>query len=228
MRQIRSITAFRRAALALVLVVIVARGAQGAALVSSRDFWRGEVWTRGFRLEPGVTYTYELSSGDKNRPFSRRESRGTLNLWVPPGETNEIRFWYTVDGVRRSGTAPNDPHGLAGALLLSALAGPEPLPEGALRLLVTPFLWVQWADMFFESDFKSGVVWEVYQHPPLRFTAERERPGVYSGEATSGREVLLVLRIDLAKPLPERVESRYGRDVYVAELAGQPSGRVLR
>lgn len=190
---------------------------------------RGELWTNAFRLEPGTTYTYSLRDGSHRGRGDREDGRGELNLWQTPGSEDEIRFWYSVDGVRGNGTAPAEPHALAGAVLLSALTGPEPLSQDALRLLVTPLYWVEWSDRFMESEFRRGVVWQVFQHPPLRFTARQTGRGSnFSGELTYGREVLLELTLDLSHPLPTEVTSHYGRNRYVAELVDTQGRRVLR
>lgn len=215
--------------LIIVLCILAALGPGASiALAHPQRPPYAERWTEGFRLEPGVTYTYALRSGDKYPTGQRFAERGTLNLWVSPGGADEIRFWYTVDGIHKNGVAPNDPHALVGALLLSALVGTDPLATDAVRLIATPFQWVHWADLFLESDFRGGIVWEVYQHPPIRFSANRQGGDTYSGEVTMGRETVLELRLQLTQPLPQRVVSRHGRNAYVAELAAEPPRRVLR
>lgn len=213
---------------AFVVWLALALGAQAAG-APARYSPPGDKWTGVFRLEPGVTYTYVLSAAERGRPVLRFEERGRLNIWLAPGGSQEIRFSYTVGGVQRSGTAPNNPHALAGAVLLSALTGPNPLPENALRLLSTSLQWIQWADLFTESTlFRNGTVWEVYQNPPLRFTATRRANETYEGQVTLGRETLLELRIKLSEPLPERAVSYYAREVYRAELESVPQRRPLR
>lgn len=227
MERMRSMLWIIGGALALVVCLSLTLGT-GSAEANSWYPRSTDKWTKGFRLETDVTYTYVLRKGDRNRPTSRLEEKGRLNLWIPPGQKEEIRFWYSIDGVHKSGVAPNDPHGLVGALVLSALVGTDPLSLESLRLLTTPFQWVQWADQFLESSFRHGVIWEVYQHPALRFSADRRGNETYEGEVTLGRDTLLELRIKLSDPLPERIVSRYGRDVYQAELESTPPRRILR
>lgn len=149
-------------------------------------------------------------------PHHKPVTTGELNFtWI----RDEIRFWFEVDGVRANGTAPNDIRALAGAVLVAALTGPEPLTPEAARLLATPFQWIQWYDLFAESTFRTGLVWQVSQHPPHRLTA-----GLYSGrhvywaELTRGRDAILEMGIDLREPLPWDVIAYDGWDVYRAQL----------
>ncbi len=190
---------------------------------------RGEVWTDLFDLEPGTTYTYTIRTDSERGERHRDDVRGELNLWRSPGRSDEIRFWYTIDGVRGNGTAPSDPSALVGAVLLSGLTGPQALSQEGLRALATPFAWIQWFDLFETSEFRRGTVWEVLQQPPLRFTAQRTGGrSQYSGEVMYGRETMLHLRIDLRRPLPSEVTSRIAGRRYTAELADPSQRRLLR
>lgn len=190
-------------------------------------------WEALFQLVQGETYTYKLTH-DMTRnarwstdyelhrlrpaPNHKPQTAGELNFSLV-GRRDEIRFWFDIDGVRGNGTAPNDVRALAGAVLVAALTGPEPLSAEGLRLLATPFQWMQWYDSFAMSTFRDGVVWRVSEHPPHRFTATpysgRTR---FWGELTRGRDVILEMGVDLREPLPWDVIARDGWNVYRAEL----------
>lgn len=189
----------------------------------------GVTWTTVFRLEPGVTYTYVLEGATTGGRHGRRGPRGELNLVRSHGFVDEIRFWYEIDGVRGSGTAAADARSVTGAVLLSALTAPESLSLDALRVLATPFHWVQWYELFAESTFRDGLVWQVFEHPPQRFTAERRgRSLEFSGQVTVGRDVVALITVDTSRPLPLTVESRYGRSRYEARLVVSPGRGPLR
>lgn len=205
-------------------------------------------WQAMFDLQPGVTYTYTLmhqttgrgsgfppgpghapgASANAGAGFGPGRSggrpvRGELNLWRSGGANDEVRFWLTFDDVRINGTAPNDPQAVAGAVLVAALTNPTPVSYDGIRLLATVFHWTNWRDLFAGSTFRNGVVWEVLQHPPHRFTARQQGVfGPYYGELTRGRDPVLQLTIDLAKPLPLEIVAIDGRSRYVAELVQEP------
>lgn len=202
----------------------------GSNFVSSRA---SGLWEALFQLARGETYTYKLTHdiirsprwstdwelhGLRPAPHTKPMTTGELNFSLV-GREDEIRFWFDVDGVRGNGTAPNDVRALAGSVLVAALTGPEPLSAEGLRLLATPFQWVQWYDSFAMSTFRNGVVWRVSEQPPHRFDATpyngRTR---FWGELTRGRDLILEMGVDLREPLPWDVIARDGWNVYRAEL----------
>lgn len=174
---------------------------------------------------PGPGYGPGASAGAGFGPGrgGRGPIRGELNLWRSGGSSDEIRFWFTIDDVRINGTAPVDPQAVAGAVLVAALTSPTPISYEGIRLLTTVFQWTQWRDLFAESSFRHGLVWEVLQHPPHRFTAKQSGFfGPFHGQVTRGRDTVLELTIDLAKPLPLEIVAFDGRDRYTAELVQAP------
>lgn len=221
----------------------------GLVLSAADDTFARNTWRAVFDLQPGITYTYTLTYEQSGRgPASppwvwfgpdgpeggAGRSRfatitGELNLYRSGGADDTIRFWFTIDGVRVNGTAPNDPQAVAGAVLVAALTNTEPLSPEAVRLLTTVFHWTNWRDLFERSAFRNGTVWNVVQHPPHQFTARRQGFGdVYRGEITRGRDTVLEITIDLAKPLPLEIVAWDGRDRYVAALAVQEPVRGPR
>lgn len=206
-------------------------------------------WRALFDLQPGATYTYTLmyepQSGVRRLPepwwappgwpevlvgrSGQRTVVGQLNLYRTGGAFDEVRFWFVFGDVRVSGTAPVDPQAVAGAVLVAALTGPEPLPDEAARLLATVFQWTAWRDSWARSTFRDGTVWETVQNPPYRFTArQRGISSVYDGQLTLGREVVLEMTIDLGQPLPLEIVSYAGNDRYRAVLEQQPGSGPRR
>lgn len=211
-------------------------------------------WRAMFDLQPGITYTYALSyepsgrgpgappwvwfgpggdaGGGGHGPGGRSGHGsvfGELSLYRSGGVGDEVRFWFTMDGVRVNGTAANDPQAVAGAVLVAALTNPEPISPDGLRLLATVFHWTNWRDLFERSTFRSGTVWNVVQHPPHQFTARRQGfSDVYHGEVTRGRDTVLEITIDLARPLPLEIVALNGRDRYMAALQIQEPVRGPR
>lgn len=164
-------------------------------------------------------------SAGRPGPNSKPLTTGEINFNLA---RDEIRFWFEVDGVRGTGTAPKDVRALAGAVLVAALTGPEPISQEGMRLLATAFQWVQWYDLFADATFRHGLVWQVSQHPPHRLTAAPySGRHVYWAELTRGRDVILELGIDLREPLPWDIIAVDGWDVYRAELVST-SGPGLR
>jgi len=204
-------------------------------------------WREMFDLQPGVTYTYTLTYESDSRggrpPWlwvtpdgwswdgwswegpgrgGQRVITGQLNLYRTGGGRDEVRFWFVFGDVRVNGSAPVDPQAVAGAVLVAALTGPDPLPGEAVRLLATAFHWTLWRDLFAQATFRDGFVWESLQNPAYRFTARQRGFALYEGEVTRGRDVVLELTIDLTKPLPLEIVAYDGRDRYEAVLVSSP------
>lgn len=237
----RFAAALRTAALAAALAAAAVAAAGDAAAARIGNTWRAM-----FELQPGVTYTYTLTYQAPGRspaippwqgnmpggpeagggPGAGRRTdyvTGELHLWRSGGVNDEVRFWFVVDGVRVNGTAPADPQAVAGAVLVAALTSPEPISTEGVRLLATVFQWTRWRDLFAQATFRNGTVWEVLQHPTLRFTARQYGfSGSYRGEVVRGRDTVLEIAIDVSRPLPLEIVAFEGRHRYRAELVQEP------
>lgn len=238
------------AALVLTLALGAVLAAGGAAEARGVN-----TWLALFDLEPGVTYTYELTYETPARtpsppwwvgyapggpgagghgPGGAGNNRtaaltGQLTLRRTGGPNDQVRFAFTVGDVRVSGAAPADPQAVAGAVLVAALTGPRPVSPEGVRLLATVFQWTQWRDLFERSTFRTGTVWEVQQQPPYRFTARQQGFfGTYKGEVQRGRDTVMEITIDLGQPLPLDIVAFDGRDRYRARLVQEPVWGPLR
>lgn len=195
-------------------------------------------WNTAFQLEPGATYTYDLRHVERRGASSNRGRahgrtiQGELNLELDARDSNKVRFWYRVDGVHGNGTAFNSPEAVVGAITLAALSGTDELSSDALQLLLAPFHWVRWHSLFVESAMRRGVVWEVFEHPPHRFSVRHihsthgERR--YTGEVTRGKQTVLELTLDVNRPLPLEIVRVVDSKRYEAELRVSLGRGILR
>lgn len=236
-------TVLMGAALLLFFFAFGTASVQGASIIAPEWGWPGQpgsgashgktsTWGQLFNLLPGVPYTYTLEyspgrdwgwypGGGRTTPLA-----GELTF-TRIGGRDEIRFSFSVDGVKGSGKAPYDAHALAGAVVLAALTSDEPISPEGLRLLLAPFHWVQWYDLFASSNFRNGTVWHVSQHPPYRFTAtSTAQRWTYKGRLTLGRDVVMDLVLNVHEPLPREIVVYDGRDRYKA--AGQSGDAAPR